>query len=104
MLSLRPDWRVYADGARAGLEEVRSATTIPGAGRRLAAGFTAGAALVVGLDQGGVPVTGTIMAVNHRRHLWGEWQAGFVIGFPLDAAGIRAEIAVTGPGPKTIKK
>ena len=44
------------------------------------------------------------MAVNHRRHLWGEWQAGFVIGFPLDAAGIRAEIAVTGPGPKTIKK
>lgn len=45
------------------------------------------------IDQGGVPVTGTIMTVNHRRHVWGEWHAKFVVGFPLDAAGIRAEIA-----------
>ena len=33
------------------------------------------------------------MDVNHFRHLWGEWHAKFVLGFTLDAAGIRAEIA-----------
>ena len=33
------------------------------------------------------------MAVNHRRHVWGEWHANFILGFTLDAAGIRAEIA-----------
>ena len=45
------------------------------------------------LDQGGLRLSGTIMAVNHARHTWGEWHAKFVLGFPLDAAGVRAEIA-----------
>jgi hypothetical protein len=45
------------------------------------------------LDQGGLQLSGTIMAVNHFSHVWGEWHAKFVLGFPLDAAGIRAEIA-----------
>src|SRR5450755_2915450 len=36
---------------------------------------------------------GTIPAVNHTRHVWGQWHGNFVLGFPLDAAGIRAEIA-----------
>jgi hypothetical protein len=33
------------------------------------------------------------MDVNHFRHLWGEWHSKFILGFTLDAAGIRAEIA-----------
>ncbi len=45
------------------------------------------------LDQGGLQLSGTIMAVNHFRHVWGEWHARFILGFGLDAAGIRAEIA-----------
>ena len=45
------------------------------------------------LDQGGLQLSGTVMDVNHFRHLWGEWHAKFVLGFTLDAAGIRAEIA-----------
>jgi hypothetical protein len=45
------------------------------------------------LDQGGLQLSGTIMDVNHFRHLWGEWHAKFALGFTLDAAGIRAEIA-----------
>jgi hypothetical protein len=44
-------------------------------------------------DQGGLQLSGTIMAVNHFRHVWGEWHAKFILGFSLDAAGIRAEIA-----------
>ena len=64
------------------------------------------------LDQGGLQLSGTVMDVNHFRHLWGEWQAKFVLGFTLDAAGIRAEIAsgqfkVIGPtelrGQKTVE-
>ena len=45
------------------------------------------------LDQGGLQLSGTILAVNHLRHVWGEWHSTFVLGFALDAAGIRAEIA-----------
>ena len=33
------------------------------------------------------------MVVNHFRHVWGEWHSKFILGFTLDAAGIRAEIA-----------
>jgi hypothetical protein len=45
------------------------------------------------LDQGGLQLSGTIMTVNHFRHVWGEWHSKFILGFTLDAAGIRAEIA-----------
>src|ERR1017187_3372994 len=45
------------------------------------------------VDQGGLQLAGTILAVNHTRHVWGQWHGNFVLGFPLDAAGIRAEIA-----------
>ena len=45
------------------------------------------------LDQGGLHLSGTVMVVNHFRHVWGEWHSKFILGFTLDAAGIRAEIA-----------
>ena len=45
------------------------------------------------LDQGGLQLSGTVLAVNHFRHVWGEWHSNFILGFTLDAAGIRAEIA-----------
>ena len=45
------------------------------------------------LDQGGLQLSGTVMVVNHFRHVWGEWHSKFILGFTLDAAGIRAEIA-----------
>jgi hypothetical protein len=45
------------------------------------------------IDQGGLQLSGTIRAVNHARHVWGEWHGNFILGFTLDAAGIRAEIA-----------
>ena len=45
------------------------------------------------LDQGGLNLSGTVMVVNHFRHVWGEWHSKFILGFTLDAAGIRAEIA-----------
>lgn len=45
------------------------------------------------LDQGGLQLSGTVMAVNHFRHVWSEWHSRFILGFTLDAAGIRAEIA-----------
>jgi hypothetical protein len=45
------------------------------------------------LDQGGLQLSGTVMDVNHFRHLWGAWHSKFILGFTLDAAGIRAEIA-----------
>ena len=44
-------------------------------------------------DQGGLQLSGTIMVVNHFKHVWGVGHGNFVLGFPLDAAGIRAEIA-----------
>ena len=45
------------------------------------------------LDQGGLRLSGTVMVVNHFRHVWGEWHSKFILGFTLDAAAIRAEIA-----------
>ncbi len=45
------------------------------------------------LDQGGLRLSGTLLVVNHFRHVWGVWHGQFVLGFNLDAAGIRAEIA-----------
>ena len=45
------------------------------------------------LDQGGLRLSGTLLAVNHFRHVWGVWHGHFILGFGLDPAGIRAEIA-----------
>jgi hypothetical protein len=45
------------------------------------------------LDQGGLQLSGTVMSVDHLRHVWRECPSTFVLGFTLDAAGIRAEIA-----------
>jgi hypothetical protein len=45
------------------------------------------------LDQGGLQLSGTLLVVNHFRHVWGVWHGHFVLGFTLDAAGVRAEIA-----------
>jgi hypothetical protein len=44
-------------------------------------------------DQGGLELSGTLLVVNHFRHVWGVWHGHFVLGFSLDAAGIRTEIA-----------
>lgn len=44
-------------------------------------------------DQGGLQLSGTELVVNHFQHVWGVWHGQFILGFPLDAAGIRAEIA-----------
>jgi hypothetical protein len=45
------------------------------------------------LDQGGLQLSGTAMAVNHFNHTWRACHSTFILGFALDAAGIRAEIA-----------
>jgi hypothetical protein len=45
------------------------------------------------LDQGGLQLSGTAMAVDHFRHVWSECHSKFILGFTLDAAGVRAEIA-----------
>ncbi len=45
------------------------------------------------LDQGGLQLSGAAMAVDHFNHTWRECQSTFILGFTLDAAGIRAEIA-----------
>jgi len=45
------------------------------------------------LDQGGLQLSGTAMAVDHFNHTWRECHSKFILGFALDAAGIRAEIA-----------
>jgi hypothetical protein len=45
------------------------------------------------LDQGGLKLSGTAILVNHRGHVWSECHSKFILGFTLDAAGIRAEIA-----------
>jgi hypothetical protein len=45
------------------------------------------------LDQGGLQLSGTFMAVNHFSHTWSECYSNFILGFTLDGAGIRAEIA-----------
>lgn len=48
---------------------------------------------IADLDQGGLQLSGTTLVVNHFRHVWEMWHGRFILGFPLDAAGIRAEIA-----------
>jgi hypothetical protein len=48
------------------------------------------------LDQGGLQLSGTAMAVNHFNHTWRACHSTFVLGFALDAAGVRAEIANSG--------
>jgi hypothetical protein len=45
------------------------------------------------LDQGGLQLSGTVIWVDHRSHVWGQDHSKFILGFTLDAAGIRAEIA-----------
>ena len=45
------------------------------------------------LDQGGLQLSGTAIWVNHFKHAWRQCQSSFILGFTLDAAGIRAEIA-----------
>ena len=45
------------------------------------------------LDQGGLHLSGTVLWVDHFRHTWGERHSKFILGFALDAAGIRAELA-----------
>jgi hypothetical protein len=45
------------------------------------------------LDQGGLQLSGTVVAVNHFRHAWSRCHSKFILGFTLDATGIRAEIA-----------
>jgi hypothetical protein len=45
------------------------------------------------LDQGGLQLSGTATWVNHFQHVWSQCHSTFILGFTLDAAGIRAEIA-----------
>jgi hypothetical protein len=45
------------------------------------------------LDQGGLQLSGTAMAVDHLNHTWRSCHSKFILGFTLDAAGIRAELA-----------
>ena len=78
ILGLGSDGRVFKDG--------EYSFTMP-SGNDGASSYTSN------LDQGGLQLSGTVMDVNHLRHLWGEWHAKLVLGFTLDAAGIRTEIA-----------
>jgi hypothetical protein len=45
------------------------------------------------LDQGGLHLSGTALWVDHATHTWGERHSKFILGFALDAAAIRADIA-----------
>jgi hypothetical protein len=45
------------------------------------------------LDQSGLHLSGTVLWVDHFTHTWGERHSKFILGFALDAAAIRAEIA-----------
>ena len=45
------------------------------------------------VDPGGLHLSGTAMWIDHFTHTWGERHSKFILGFTLDAAGIRAEIA-----------
>jgi hypothetical protein len=78
VLGIGSDGTVYKDG--------EYSFTMP-SGNDAASGYTSN------LDQGGLQLSGTNMVVNHFRHVWGVWHGHFVLGFTLDAAGIRAEIA-----------
>jgi hypothetical protein len=48
---------------------------------------------IANLGQGGLHLSGTVLGFNHFRHIWSECHSKFILGFTLDAAGIRAEIA-----------
>jgi hypothetical protein len=48
---------------------------------------------IANLGRGGLHLSGTVLEVNHFRHIWSECHSKFILGFTLDAAGIRAEIA-----------
>ncbi len=57
------------------------------------------------LDQGGLNLSGTAMWVDHFKRTWSECRSKFVLGFALDAAAIRSEIAngqFTILGPTTL--
>jgi len=46
------------------------------------------------IDWGLMTVTGTLLVVDHRRRDWGEWKhQNITVGLPVNAAGIRGEIA-----------
>ena len=60
---------------------------------RMPSGNDAASSYTSDLDQGGPRLSGTVLWVDHFSHTWGERQAKFILGFTLDAAGIRAEIA-----------
>lgn len=45
------------------------------------------------LNQGGLQLSGTSLRVDHFKHVWSECHSTFILGFALDAAGIRTEIA-----------
>jgi hypothetical protein len=46
------------------------------------------------IDWGLITVTGTLIVVDHARHTWGEWERqNITLGLPINAAGIRSEIA-----------
>ncbi len=45
------------------------------------------------LGQGGLHLSGTAMSVDHFSRVWSECPSKFILGFTLDAAGIRAEVA-----------
>ena len=78
ILGLGSDGTVFKDG--------EYSFTMP-SGNDAASSYTSN------LDQGGLQLSGTVMVVNHFRHVWGVWHGQFVLGFTLDASGIRAEIA-----------
>jgi hypothetical protein len=77
ILGLGSDGKVYKDG--------EYSFKMPSA--KPASNYTAN------LDQGGLQLSGTFMWVDHFNHTWGESHSKFILGFTLDAAGIRAEIA-----------
>jgi hypothetical protein len=60
---------------------------------RMPSGNGAANSYTSNLDQGGLQLSGTLLVVNHFRHVWGVWRGHFVLGFTPDAAAIRAEIA-----------
>jgi hypothetical protein len=75
------DGKVYKDG------EYSFAMPSETAQRRYVNNYTAN------LDQGGLRLSGTAISVNHFQHRWRECHSTFILGFTLDPAGIRAELA-----------
>ena len=80
------DLRILGLGSdRTVFKDLEYSFTMP-AGNDAANGYTSN------LDQGGLQLSGTILAVNHIRHVWSVQRGQFILGFTLDADGIRAEI------------